>query len=316
MYADWLTARGDPRGELIALQYRVDRVDPENGELLEYRDEYLRRHPRLVPALDPWQTRYRWRWGFIEHAWIDDPSVGELRELLDHPSCRLLQALEIVAPYVDAPALVHALLDVPHPTIESLTFEQWHPAPGDPEHAAETDSWSQLPRLRHLAVQGHALSTTLRHPTLQTLEIRHGHPFGDNPPWDLPAVTTLSWKQSSDPDLPPLNQGPSYLDALWSAHLPSLRHLDLSRCGVRPADGAPGLLEHEGFLRLLPGLETLKIHLDAIRSDSAEAVELLLRQARRLDHLRELYVDSDDLELDEEERLRGSLRNLRCRPWE
>jgi hypothetical protein len=125
------------------------------------------------------------------------------------------------------------------------------------------------------------MSRTLEHPTLQSLAIR-GTPLGSPPPWDLPAVTTLSWR---------LSREPHDSHALWSAHLPSLRHLDLGLQGVLD------LLASNGFLRLLPRLETLRA---SVTLETA-SIEPLCQQAPQLAHLRELnLVQFGELFLGEE----------------
>jgi hypothetical protein len=81
----------------------------------------------------------------------------------------------------------------------------------------------------------------------------------------------LSWR---------LSREPHDSHALWSAHLPSLRHLDLGLQGVLD------LLASNGFLRLLPRLETLRA---SVTLETA-SIEQLCQQAPQLAHLRELNL--------------------------
>lgn len=286
VYADWLEARGDPRGELIALQYRADRIEPENGELLMVRDEHLRRHPALVPAIDIWQARLHWRWGFIERASIEDLLASDLLVLLEHPSCSLLRTLEIVARDAEAPALARALLGAVRPSLEQVSFEQ-DCEPGRSATAPEAGPWSRLPGLRRLSVAGRSLFQPIDHPALESLELR-GDPIGREAPWNLPALTRLSWRTLGGSLVHHLTE----LEPLWSAHLPTLRRLELGSFWARP-NGEPGLLEHEWFLRLLPHLEALRVPLYAIRSDALQAFERLLEQRGPLAHLQKLVVQMD-----------------------
>ena len=104
VYADWLQAQGDPRGELIVLQHRgetdaVEALFDEHdaqfwGEVVvEEQDMLVRnRHCKLGPATE-------WRWGFLKSIWIgrtspDGTNVDTvLAALLDHPSARFVREL-------------------------------------------------------------------------------------------------------------------------------------------------------------------------------------------------------------------------------
>ncbi len=100
--ADWYTQRGDPRGELIALQLEPQRGNRRRRE----REEalLLTRGIRVAQA-----QRAQWRWGFVHtllfelvrhRGWeahlSDWPAVLLARELA-HPSCRFLQELVVDA---------------------------------------------------------------------------------------------------------------------------------------------------------------------------------------------------------------------------
>lgn len=99
VYADYLQERGDPRGELIALQDRgaTDARARRSAELLleEKRDYFLgpiAGHPRVDLS---------WRLGFLERACLsldgtERPAAAELvAALLGHPSAKFLQRLEV-----------------------------------------------------------------------------------------------------------------------------------------------------------------------------------------------------------------------------
>lgn len=113
VYADWLAQRGDPRGELIAVQAELSRA-PGDRRLVMAEQDLLHEHrERLlgpcavlaahgVLAID-------WRWGFIIRARFEgdyDPErhgtiFGRLRRdelleaLLAQPAARMIERIEI-----------------------------------------------------------------------------------------------------------------------------------------------------------------------------------------------------------------------------
>jgi uncharacterized protein (TIGR02996 family) len=90
---DWLQQRGDPRGELIALQ------------LLEMLDATQRHRMNALLALPSIRWRRApeasWRWGFVERATLlsSVPSLEPLdpRSLWRHPSLRFVRALTLAS---------------------------------------------------------------------------------------------------------------------------------------------------------------------------------------------------------------------------
>jgi uncharacterized protein (TIGR02996 family) len=118
LYGDWLESQGDPRGELIALHQMLD-ASPDDRDLLRYIAGYLWRHRSLVPVIDPWRSRYEWRWGFIVAASLDRPTIADVEMLLLHPSCALLQRVSATG----VSRSVHARLERARPMLASLEVE-------------------------------------------------------------------------------------------------------------------------------------------------------------------------------------------------
>jgi uncharacterized protein (TIGR02996 family) len=125
VYADWLQSRGDPRGELIALQHAM-RANNDVEEFARFRkhEEVLRTEHAaewLGPTLAslPRRARFDWRLGFVETARLDAAS----------PEVALRPDGEIANPYTLVPSnepplvdLVTALLDsVSGWTVRTLT---------------------------------------------------------------------------------------------------------------------------------------------------------------------------------------------------
>lgn len=120
VYGDWLQQRGDPRGELIALQIAAEETgDPA---LAEVAAAYLARHRDLL--LPTGRESLTWRAGFIRGITISphNPNKAELlEEILAHPSGRFVA--ELVIGYEDTGGLQDAI-DViamaPRPALREL----------------------------------------------------------------------------------------------------------------------------------------------------------------------------------------------------
>jgi uncharacterized protein (TIGR02996 family) len=119
VYADWLLERGDPRGELIALQFRRARADVLSTDEQRREGELLRRHRRewlgaIAPVVESRSVRFErgfvdaclftgWNRYWVEEA-LPSPAWSTLRELtaigepwasrlLAQPSLRSLRVL-------------------------------------------------------------------------------------------------------------------------------------------------------------------------------------------------------------------------------
>lgn len=104
-YADWLQAKGDPRGELITLGLHllVAEASPEHERAFR---ALLAQHPETLDvATFARSTRQRWHAGFVRagvidvspkaRAWSSEP--GErLRRYLTHPSLAAVQRLTVI----------------------------------------------------------------------------------------------------------------------------------------------------------------------------------------------------------------------------
>jgi len=113
VYADWLQHRGDPRGELIALQLareaELARGAKGPSKLLAAIGKHVARHAAtllgglaaLVPDLhDVAAPPFVWRFGFIHRVVLERHGAGDLgaiaREVLGHPSSREELAIDCV----------------------------------------------------------------------------------------------------------------------------------------------------------------------------------------------------------------------------
>jgi uncharacterized protein (TIGR02996 family) len=197
VYGDWLSERGDPRGQLVAIQHALEtRSTPELAHeaaaLLERHADHLlgplRRN--LASGL----VELEWRHGFIDAARVGadtlyppreppDGSAGAVSHLLRLPAARLLRKLDVRAggsavarvlaahgattlrdvgladhsSYVD---LVELAPSLPH--LESLRLQVDH---GDPAPLAA------LPNLRRLTIKRLQLDIQSPFPALEDLVI-------------------------------------------------------------------------------------------------------------------------------------------------
>ena len=92
VYGDWLQMRGDPRGELIALQAAARR-NPGDKKLAKLVDEYIEEHADhlLGPLGDACMVS--WHLGFIRDARFLPDKDDSVSVLLEHPSGRFVQTL-------------------------------------------------------------------------------------------------------------------------------------------------------------------------------------------------------------------------------
>jgi uncharacterized protein (TIGR02996 family) len=280
VYADWLIARGDPRGELIVAQYRSD--DPMGGNAMLMRDEILAKHPELVPPLNRHRRTLRWRLGFLDRVKIEDTEPDDLDTLFGHPSAALLRTLSLDAAFPNMPAAIARLGESQRPTLETLeitrsgatapTVAELEAMMRD-ERALDDRLFAQVPRLKTLTFRGSGAFNTCQHEGLTTLNLRNPAPFNCER-WLLPTLTTLS---------------SGWTSAIWESDLPSLRNLDL-----RSAPHDP--FEHSGFRSLLPRLETLHVHLSWLDEDPFAACARLEGAADLIGHLQRLDVSYTLLE--------------------
>jgi len=222
VYADWLQARGDPRGELGALQHALE-LKPDQPKLVRAAARLLSEGgayllpPRLAEALrkrrgkDKPETGYcelRWRGGFVYGARIGRSSpkppytVRELTAmLLAHPSGRLLCELEIGAlgekEAPDYQGVVEALTAAAPRALHQLVLARF--APEEQELAAtslgEVGALGEaMPRLRQLTLRGELGLEGAAFPRLAELELEStglDRPLRQLAAADLPRLETL-----------------------------------------------------------------------------------------------------------------------------
>jgi uncharacterized protein (TIGR02996 family) len=147
VYADWLLARGDPRGDLIALQH-ADK--PESAALLE---QHL---GDWLGISDLGRVRLTWRWGFIHTAVAFPPiQYGELllrqlvASILSSPLAIAIRALALSG---SSGQVARAIPAQPPSTLQSLSMTLIGPRHPDTKRCMElADHYTALGVTVHAA---------------------------------------------------------------------------------------------------------------------------------------------------------------------
>jgi uncharacterized protein (TIGR02996 family) len=155
VYADWLQAAGDRRGEWMALASAIER-DPKNVRLRSLAVEFLGAHRELLlgegAALLP-GAWIGWRGGFIDEIRVQSFAnakhvVGAFASLLAHPSCRFVRCVGIGAMGKDTQGAVAALVEAAPPLLESVVVCDG----GGLDEAVDIDALAALPTVRRLGL--------------------------------------------------------------------------------------------------------------------------------------------------------------------
>lgn len=301
VYADWLLAQGNPRGELILVQ--------ATGEARKTAAEALARRlaPQLLGPLARFQLEARWRLGFLERLEVeatrrleaDGVDVVKLLEVaLSLQSARFLRELVVACPSAHEAQVIqrlHVVLTAGgvRPTLRKLAFVT--------NEGEEMLSWTEagelagtatlFPNLEELEVHAGSYQLTAPHfPRLQRLTLRTCGMTAENleaiAAADWPALERLElWVGSASYGVRVTAE--QFEPLLQSTRLPRLRSLALCNCELTDTLCASVLASP-----LLPGLESLSL----AKGTMTEAGALLLIDgAQRLRHLELLDVDDNYL---------------------
>jgi uncharacterized protein (TIGR02996 family) len=177
IYADWLQAHGDPRGELIVLQQQ-NKTTAAN-KLIEQNKQHF--YGKLADARDmleayeysPLGRTTTWRWGYLETIWLSNKHErfnGDLPEIdvdealgwiLGHPSARFVRELTVgIVNFEDNgyDGIAKAIGNHPMPTLRKLILGDFH--------SEETElNWSNM---------GNVQPMYKALPNLESLTLRSG----------------------------------------------------------------------------------------------------------------------------------------------
>lgn len=301
VYADWLQARGDARGELIAVQL-ARHEDPRSEVLATVEADLIGRLSRDVlgvigAPLEP--DGLTWRHGFVAEAKLTTPwpraelraPLGELtRRLLSHPCGALLRKLTLASsrPLTEPSSIAHALEVLARqapPTLVALHLSEDRAPLGD-----VSDSFACLPRLRELTLSGS--QPRFRGPAGASLGSLTLH----NVDLDREAVEQLA--SSRFPRLTSLRYrrtwlGGSFVDGLTeqlsSASFPMLRSLAIGATYLRYGESAIDCVLSTPLLAVLE-----RVDLDVPLSNGD--VTKLIDHAPALRHLKLRLRDGNEVD--------------------
>lgn len=297
VYADWLQAEGDPRGELITGQAQDAKVgakllEKNKDRFCPARITQMSKKPRRKEKAASGYTELGWSHGFIRSARIgrnsDRPpfTVREMVvELLHHPSARLLDELTIGAlgpiERYDYEDVIRAIARIAPPSIRTLfvgDFAEEHTELGF-AHLGDVGGLGRLQRLQNLRLRGaqpqlgELRLSALRRFALETQELTSA---------DARKLAAADWPNLTEFSIG-VKHGPIDADALAAVLAKKLSSLSL-----RGTEGSADLL---AALIRAPALASLST-LDLSGGDLAdENLSALLDASDRLGHLKLLNLE-------------------------
>ena len=165
IYADHLQAIGDPRGELVAIDLRIDAGDA-GPEVLARRTELI--HQWFGADLPPGIVRY----GFVD---VDASGMGPRSQLeiaLRGPGAQFIRSVTLAGPHDDLRAALDELPRERRPWLTSLTVRHWDEKEGPVCLLPATRKlFSRLPALTSLTLEGRRILSAWAHPRVERLRI-------------------------------------------------------------------------------------------------------------------------------------------------
>jgi uncharacterized protein (TIGR02996 family) len=121
VYADWLQAQNDPRGDYIALAIAAEQTRSQHAT--ETAAEHFKRHGAYLAGGQAAVRQSIWRWGFVRELRVGmDPAA--VSAALGHPSCRFATGVTVAAtaahPARQVDAVLAALTVAAPPTLRGL----------------------------------------------------------------------------------------------------------------------------------------------------------------------------------------------------
>jgi uncharacterized protein (TIGR02996 family) len=309
VYGDWLEARGDPRGQLIAVQHELNK-SAAHRRMLAAQEELLREHgERLLGPLrdcDDMLTDVQWYMGFIRscrlHYSLERfngdrvPNVKAeqaLGWLLDGPG-RFLQHLVVGNVTHDDHTygtVCQVLGAQPRPTLRSLFLGDFTYEDCELNWSSIGDAsvmWPALPGLERLKLRsgemtlGEIVLPALREFTTVTGGLDRDSAMGiARARWPLLEKLSLQYGPQGTHDF-------AVVEPILAARgLENLRHLGLTNCGF--TDEICHALPRS---EILPRLEELDLSMGTMSDDGAR---VLFDHPQAFGHLELLNVDDNYL---------------------
>ena len=292
VYGDWLSERGDPRGELIAVQVKLEQqpnaeLSVRQAKLLdENQAAWLGDLGNLDKEID---FEAVWRWGFIDSVRIG-PTDGYDTSELDFPDT-IEKAMQLPAIGFLRELVIGALSD-DHPTSWSdciaklaetgvpKTLRRLEFTRGGYWDISSTmlgdlsPLYPHLANLRELRIElgSMGLGATMNLPALEKLDLYTGGLTSDN----MKAINSARWPALETLSLCIGETGNYYgcdvqfadLEPIFAAeHQPNVKHLALANSSL--ADQIAAALPDS---RILPRLETLDLSRGTLSDEGAQAI--------------------------------------------
>ncbi len=287
VYADHLQAIGDPRGELVAIDLRID--DSATAELLARRAELIAQW--FGDDVPPGIVRY----GFVDADATGTGPGSQLARVLRGPGAAFVRSVALAGTTEDNRAALEQLASEPRPWLTTLVIRQWDEQDAFTLGNEETKKlFGRLPELRTLELEGRRILGNAAHPSVRRLTITGYDALASlaDPAKRWPRVEAIDFafhcqyaRQHTDPPI-------SFISRLIApACVPALAALDLSR--DEPGHLAPRHLGGEvvisAFAARFSGHDRLaQLHLPSLRTEPA--VASVERTLSTLPALREVAI--------------------------
>lgn len=194
--ADLWQGRGEPRGELIAVQLALRGAPADAGPLIARRDELM---TRLLPELEPGE-RCVCGIGFVRRVEIVARTASRIAALValwSEPGMRVVSEVRLELDTAYDGAVIAAALRPVAPRLRRFEL-----AGAYQRHGTVSELAAAMPRLAHLTTTDRADHERLAHPVLASLELVGGSAPGLQDVLArlalhaLPAVTRLALRRS------------------------------------------------------------------------------------------------------------------------
>jgi hypothetical protein len=279
VYADVLAARGDPRGELLAIEHAIERG--WTRELEERRRDklfaWLGTETLCDRRLHPRQFRRGLLADFHVYADAKHSELAVLTALLESPAGHYIAGLRLSGGHTELSQCLNAISAHGMPWLRRLAISRHGSKPIASERLAKL--FAVAPHLDELILEGPKLLSSPGHPNVRTLRVIGGDSLviGASP---MSWVTTLDLAFEDPENWRPVQvEEHVRLAALVNPRtFPALHTLDLSRNDLRRFSQGPHPVD--AIFPLLDEVERLeriaKVRLPAIHTDEASARVLAL----------------------------------------
>ena len=261
IYADHLQAIGDPRGELVAIDLRIDEGNVD-AAITARREQLIAEW--FGAELPPGIVHY----GFVDVHATGMRSDSQLAVALRGPGAKYVRSVELAGPN---PELVPALAELvaePRPWLTKLVVHQWQ---DQPRATLTRDLATVMPALTSLELSGRNVIEAPAVPTVQRMRITgmsaHSALLDASTIWSALTSLDVAFHCQYAPTEPITNKR---LQTLLPARcVPALRELDLSRNdrGMTEPHSLGGEVKLDDFLTRYAGHSSLAhVHLPRVYS--------------------------------------------------